>query len=182
MNILALVGSLRKDSYNMRLAKTIQERYRDRFHLHIADIGSLPFFSQDDELNPPQVVAEFKQRVKDADGVIIVTPEYNWSYPAVLKNALDWTSRVDRVYLGKPTMLAGVATGMIGTLRSQIHLRDVLSSAGLQAKLLPPGQNEFIVNFAAQKFDEPTGLLIDEPTLSFLDDVVGRFIDLVQQK
>lgn len=180
MNILALVGSLRKNSYNMRLAKTIQERYRDRFELNIADIGSLPFFDQDDELNPQQVVVEFKEQVKQADGIVIVTPEYNWSFPAVLKNALDWTSRVDKVYLGKPTLLAGASTGMIGTLRAQLHLRDVLASAGLQANLLPPGQNEFIVTQAAQKFEEPNGLLIDEPTLKFLDDVVGRFIDLVQ--
>ncbi|KPC98069.1 NADPH azoreductase [Geobacillus sp. BCO2] len=111
MNIVALVGSLRKDSYNRKLAEWMRERYKDKFQLDIADIGALPHYNQDDELNPPEVVAAFKRQVANADGVLIVTPEYNWSVPGVLKNALDWLSRVDKVLVNKPVMIAGVSTG-----------------------------------------------------------------------
>lgn len=125
MNIVALVGSVRKESYNMKLVKLIQERYKDKFQFDIADIGRLPHYNQDDELNPPEVVAAFKRQIAAADGVLIVTPEYNWSVPGVLKNALDWLSRVDKVLTNKPVMTAGVSGGMMGTIRAQLHLRQI---------------------------------------------------------
>ncbi|TWE01768.1 NADPH-dependent FMN reductase [Neobacillus bataviensis] len=77
MKIVALVGSLRKDSYNKQLAYTIQERFANKFDLEILDLGVLPPYNQDEELNPADSVLEFKQKVKEADGVIIITPEYN---------------------------------------------------------------------------------------------------------
>ncbi|OXB86659.1 NADPH-dependent FMN reductase [Geobacillus thermocatenulatus] len=178
MNIVALVGSLRKDSYNRKLAEWMRERYKDKFQLDIADIGALPHYNQDDELNPPEVVAAFKRQVANADGVLIVTPEYNWSVPGVLKNALDWLSRVDKVLVNKPVMIAGVSTGMMGTIRAQLHLRQILQSPGLAAKVLPPAGNEVLVNVASQKFDE-AGNLVDAATVEFLDQVIGRFIEWV---
>lgn len=180
MNIIALVGSLRKDSYNMQLAKTMQERYQDKLNIQIADIRSLPYFDQDEEHNPPEVVQAFKESIKNADGVIIITPEYNWSVPGVLKNALDWTSRVERVFLNKPVLPLGVTPGMVGTLRAQIHLRQILSAPGLQAKVLPPGGHEVLINFATEKFDAQTGRLTHEETLSFLDTIVDKFIDFAK--
>lgn len=180
MNIFTIVGSIRKESYNMQLAKTMQERYKDKLNIEIADIRNLPFFDQDEEHNPPQVVKDFKEAIAKADGVIIITPEYNWSVPGVLKNAIDWASRVKRVFLGKPVMPLGVSTGMLGTVRAQLHLREILSAPGIQAKVLPPGGNEVLVNFAAQKFDEETGRLVDETTLSFLDDKIDKFIEMIE--
>jgi chromate reductase len=111
MKLVAIVGSLRKDSYNRQLANTIQKRYADQFELEILDIGLLPHYNQDEENNPALSVLEFKKKVKEADGVIMITPEYNWSIPGVFKNALDWLSRVDKVLIGKPVMTAGAATG-----------------------------------------------------------------------
>lgn len=178
MNIVIIVGSLRKDSYNMQLAKTMQERYSAKMNIDIADIRSLPHYEQDEENNPPETVKKFKQSIANADGVIIITPEYNWSIPGVLKNAIDWASRVDKVFIGKPVMAAGVSIGMAGTLRAQLHLREILS--GLQAQLLPPSGNEILINFAAQKFDDQSGRLADEPTLGFLDVVVDKFVDFVK--
>ncbi|WP_077324662.1 NADPH-dependent FMN reductase [Virgibacillus siamensis] len=178
MNITALVGSIRKDSYNMQLAKTMQERYSDKLNINIADIGSLPFFAQDEEHNPPQIVQYFKDSIKNADGVLIVTPEYNWSVPGVLKNALDWTSRVDKVLIGKPVMVVGVTPGTAGTLRAQLHLRQILSAPGIQANVLAPGGNEVLINFAGQKFDG--GKLADKDTLEFLDNKVKAFVDFVE--
>ncbi|MCM3585792.1 NAD(P)H-dependent oxidoreductase [Mesobacillus maritimus] len=180
MNIVVIVGSLRKESYNLQLAKTMEARYKGKVNLQIADIRSLPYFDQDEENNPPQTVKEFKESIAKADGVIIITPEYNWSVPGVLKNALDWASRVDKVFIGKPVMALGVTLGMLGTVRAQMHLREILSSPGLQAKILPPGGNEVLIGLANQKFDEQTGQLVDEGTLSFLDEKVDVFIDFVK--
>lgn len=180
MNIVALVGSLRKESFNMQLALTMQERYKEKMTIHIADIGALPHFNQDQEHDPPEVVKAFKQSIADADGVIIITPEYNWSVPGVLKNAIDWASRVDKVFIGKPVMTAGTTPGMLGTVRAQLHLREILSAPGTQAKLLPPGGNEVLITFAAQKFDADQGRLVDPGTLDFLDSVVDKFIELIQ--
>lgn len=175
MKFVFLVGSLRKDSYNMQLARTIIERFRGTFEAEIADLRSLPHYDQDDETNPPEVVRNFKRQIREADGVVIVTPEYNWSIPGVLKNALDWVSREDKVMIGKPVLIAGVSAGMMGTIRAQLHLRQMLSSPGIQAKVLPPAENEILVNQAMSKFQQ--GRLTDEATLEFVDRVVRRFID-----
>src|SRR4051794_35976821 len=179
MEIVTIVGSLRKESYNMHLAKTMQERYKDKFDIEIADIRSLPHFDQDEENIPPQAVKGFKESIVSADGVIIITPEYNWSIPGVLKNALDWLSRVDKVLIGKPVMVAGAATGLMGTIRAQLQLRQILTA--LQVKLLSPVGNEILINQAMAKFDEKTGRLTDEVTVKFVDEVVERFIDLIKE-
>jgi chromate reductase, NAD(P)H dehydrogenase (quinone) len=180
MNIVTIVGSLRKESYNLQLFKTMEERYQGKLNMTLADIRSLPFFDQDEENNPPQAVKEFKEAISKADGVLIITPEYNWSVPGVLKNALDWASRVDKVFIGKPVMALGVTLGMLGTVRAQMHLREILSSPGIQARILPPGGNEVLVGLANQKFDAETGRLVDEGTLRFLDEKVKAFIDFVK--
>ena len=176
MKIVALVGSLRQDSYNMKLTRFIKERYRRAFELEIADIRSLPHFDQDHENDPPAIVFDFKNRIAGADGVLIATPEFNWSVPGVLKNALDWASRVPRVFNGKPVL----ATGAWGTLRAQLHLREILSGPGLAAKMLPAGNNQVLISFAEHKFDE-AGRLTDPDLLRFLDKVMERFTDLIQQ-
>lgn len=181
MQIAALVGSLRKESYNLGLVKTMQERYRERFSLQIIEIGTLPFYNEDDENHPPESVVECKKRISQADGVLIATPEFNWSIPGVLKNALDWLSRGDKVLIDKPVMIVGVSTGMIGTLRAQQHLRQVLSSPGLCARVLPAAGNEVLINLAKQKFDE-TGQLADESTLMFLDEVTRKFAEWITRK
>ncbi|WP_042457053.1 NADPH-dependent FMN reductase [Neobacillus dielmonensis] len=179
MKLVAIVGSLRNGSYNRLLAETIQERNTGHFDLEILDIGVLPHYNQDEELNPPESVVQFKKKVKEADGVLIITPEYNWSIPGVLKNALDWLSRVDKVLIGKPVMTAGAATGIMGTIRAQLQLRQILTA--LQVKLLPPAGNEILISQAQNKFDAETGKLTDEATISFLDTVIDRFVDLVNE-
>lgn len=180
MKIVAIVGSLRKESYNMQLANTMLERYAGKMDIEIVDIRSLPHFDQDEENNPPQTVVDFKKKIAESQGVMIITPEYGWSIPGVLKNAIDWASRVDKVFTGKPVLIAGVTLGMLGTVRAQLHLREILASPGLQAKLLPPGGNEILINLAPQKFDASTGRLVDAPTLSFLDSVIDKFIAFVK--
>jgi len=178
MKLVALVGSLRKDSFNLHLVETIQERYKGKFDIEYADIRSLPHYDQDEEDQAPVAVSKLHQQVAAADGVIIVTPEFNWSFPGVLKNALDWLSRGNRELTNKPVLVAGVSPFMMGSLRAQQHLRDVLSSPGISARMLPPGGNEILITFANDKFKN--GRLVDETTLGFLDGVIGKFINLVQ--
>ncbi|WP_274365091.1 NADPH-dependent FMN reductase [Paenibacillus thermotolerans] len=180
MKIAALVGSLRKESLNRQLAETIKDRFNGTFDLEIVDLAPLPMYNQDEEHNPPEPVHELKEKIREADGVLIITPEYNWSVPGVLKNALDWLSREDRVLIGKPVMIAGVSVGMLGTVRAQLHLRQILSSPGLQADMLPAAGNEILVNAAATKFSK--GKLTDESTLSVVDQVVNRFVDFASKK
>ncbi|WP_163972182.1 NADPH-dependent FMN reductase [Oceanobacillus halotolerans] len=176
MRLKGISGSIRTESYNTMLLKNIQDRYRHLVELEIIEIEHLPLFNQDEELEPPKVVKEFKKEISECDGVIIATPEYNWSVPGVLKNSLDWLSRGDRPMIGKSTMIVGASTGMMGTIRAQIDLRKILSSPGLNAKVLPPAPNEFLVIKAPEKFDEQ-GKLIDEKSLDLLDSVMDHFIE-----
>lgn len=181
LKIAVIIGSLRQSSYNLQLAQTMKERYINKIDLEIADIRSLPFFDQDVELNPPQVVKEFLHKIAAADGVFIITPEYNWSVPGVLKNAIDWLSRVDKVLIGKPVLTAGASPGMMGTIRAQLHLREILASPGIQAKLLPPAGNEIYISSAGLKFDETTSRLVDDSTLRSIDRVIEKFIVFAQE-
>ena len=174
MKIVALVGSIRKDSYNLKLAQYIQKRYKEHFELEILNLRELPFYDQDMENDPPTVVTAFKTKVKEADAVLWVTPEYNNTVPGVLVNAIDWMSRVDKVMIGKPSWVMGASPGNLGTVKAQLHLRDILFSPGVSSPLLPG--NEVYVGAVHEKFDE-TGNLVHEPTVQFLDLVVDNFIN-----
>lgn len=180
MKVVALVGSLRKDSLNRQLVKTIEQRYSDLFEIEIANIGILPYYNEDDEHTPSKEVQQYKAQIAEADAVIICTPEFNWSIPGVLKNALDWLSRVDRPLVGKPVLPMGVSQGGLGTVRAQLHLRQVLASMGIQANVLPPAGNEILIGGGGQKFK--SGELTHEVTLQFLDEVMKRFVDFVKEE
>ena len=173
MKIVAIVGSIRKDSYNLKLAKYIQKRYQDRFELEILNLRELPIYDQDIEMNPPEVVKNFKQKVASSDAVLWVTPEYNGTIPGVLGNAIDWLSRVDKVMIGKPSWIVGASMGNLGTVKAQLHLRDILFAAGISSPLLPG--NEVYVGAVHEKIDE-TGTLTHAPTVQFLDTVVDHFM------
>ncbi len=179
MKIVAIVGSLRKESYNLKLAKFIQSRYNERFDLEILNIRDLPHYDQDNENDAPVVVKEFKQKVKAADVVLWVTPEYNYSIPGVLKNAIDWLSRVDKVMIGKPSWIIGATMGGLGTVRAQQHLRDILFSSGVSSPIMPG--NEVYVGAVHEKFDQE-GNFTHEPTIKFLDTVVENLVDWVKTK
>jgi chromate reductase len=175
MKVVAIVGSLRKGSFNMQLVKTIEKRYSHLFEVEIADIGSLPFYNEDEEKAPPEEVQNYKKMIAEADAILISTPEFNWSISGVLKSALEWLSRVDRPIAGKPVLPMGVSQGVLGTVRAQLHLRQVLGS--IQANTMPPAGNEIFIGSAGQKFQD--GVLTDEATLKFLDQVVEEFVTFV---
>ncbi|KYG25620.1 NADPH-dependent FMN reductase [Alkalihalobacillus trypoxylicola] len=170
MKVVAIVGSIRKESYNLKLAHFIQKRYQGKFTLEILNIRELPFFDEDIENNPPSAVTEFKRKVAGADAVLWVTPEYNGTIPGVLGNAIDWLSRVE-VMFGKPSWIVGATPGFLGTVKAQLHLREILFS--LSSPLLPG--NEVYVGAVHQKFNDD-GELIDEVTVKFFDSVVNNFL------
>ena len=93
-------------------------------------------YNQDIEEDAPQEVVDFKLKVKEADAVLWVTPEYNATIPGVLGNAIDWLSRVDKVMIGKPSLIMGASMGILGSVKAQIHLRDILFAGGLKSPLL----------------------------------------------
>src|SRR4051794_33952035 len=174
MKIVAIVGSIREDSYNLKLAKFIQKQYQERLDLDILNLREIPFYNQDIENEPPVAVKEFKSKVAAADAVLWVTPEYNGTVPGVLVNAIDWLSRVDKVMIGKPSWIMGTSMGNLGTVKAQLHLRDILFSPGISSPLLPG--NEVYVGAVHEKFDE-AGNLTHEPTVQFLNSVVDNFIN-----
>ncbi|MBU7530977.1 NADPH-dependent FMN reductase, partial [Lactiplantibacillus pentosus] len=149
MKIVALVGSIRRSSYNRRLATFVQKRYADQMDVTIPNLSELPYYDQDIELEAPADVQAFKQSVLAADGVIFVTPEYNHSIPGVLGNAIDWLSRVERPLIGKPAMILGATMGPLGTVRAQSHLRQILDSPGVGMRVLPG--DEFLLSTVQAK-------------------------------
>ncbi|MFJ8065467.1 NADPH-dependent FMN reductase [Psychrobacillus sp. NPDC096426] len=178
MKVVAIVGSIRKDSYNLQLAKHVQKRYAEQFELEILYLSTLPMYNQDIELDAPQEVLDFKAKVKGADAVLWVTPEYNSTIPGVLGNAIDWLSRVDKVMNGKPSIIMGSSMGILGSVKAQMHLRDILFASGLNSPLLP--MNEVYVGAVHEKFDTE-GNLTDEATIDFLDSVISNFQEWMKQ-
>ncbi|MBB6690052.1 NAD(P)H-dependent oxidoreductase [Cohnella xylanilytica] len=178
MKVAAIVGSIRQDSYNLKIARYIQNRYKSLFQLDILNIRDLPFYDQDIEFAPPQPVIDFKTQVAAADAVLWVTPEYNSTIPGVLANAIDWLSRVDRVMIGKPSWIVGSSMGLLGSVKAQGHLRDVLFSSGISSPLLPG--NEVYIGLVHEKIDEK-GELTDEPTIKYLDLVADNFVTWMKE-
>jgi chromate reductase, NAD(P)H dehydrogenase (quinone) len=179
LKIIAIVGSNRKESYNKKLAGYMQKRYQMKAEIEILPIEELPMYNQDDELTPPAIVTEIKKQVAESDGVLFVTPEYNHSVPAFLKNAIDWFSRVDKVMVNKPVMIVGSSPGVLGTARAQMHLRQILNSPGIAALPLPG--NEVFIGAVNEKIDE-SGNLIHEPTIQFLDSVMDNYLNWIHKQ
>lgn len=128
MNIVAISGSLRKDSFNSMLLRALQPLAPAGMTITIADISTLPLYDQDAEASFPATAQALKEIIEKADGVIIATPEHNRSISSALKNALDWTSRPwgKNSLAGKPVLTMGVSVGKLGTAIAQSHLRQVL--------------------------------------------------------
>ncbi|MCM3399273.1 NAD(P)H-dependent oxidoreductase [Oceanobacillus profundus] len=173
MKIVAMVGSNRKESYNMKLVQFMQNRYAGKVDIEILPIDQLPMYNEDDELNPPEVVKEIRAKIIASDGILFATPEYNGSISGMLKNAIDWFSRVEKVMVKKPAMIVGASMGALGTVKAQLHLRQILNAPGV-ATLTLPG-NEVFVGSVHEKIDAQ-GNLTDEPTVQFIDSVVTNFV------
>lgn len=177
INIGILVGSLRKESYNMKIAKYIVENYKSRANFQIIDIKDFPLFNEDLEDNVPEPVLSARRQVKTQDGIIIISPEYNHSISGVMKNALDWFSRDDYVMMKKPYLLMGASDGRIGTARMQGQLRQVLNSAAFQMYSMP--YNEFLFARIQDNMDED-GNLTNEGSIRRLNNKIDSFVDFIK--
>lgn len=173
LRVLGISGSLRKASYNTALLRAAAELLPPGMTLETFDLSPLPMFNQDFEKPFPEPVVEFRSRVTQADALLIATPEYNSSVSGALKNAIDWATRSRQQPLkAKPVAIMGASTGNFGTVRSQVHLRQILMHVGA----LPLGKPEVLVARAEQAFDAE-GKLIDEAARGFLRDLLVALAD-----
>ncbi len=171
--IAVVVGSLRKDSYNKKLAHALAKLAKGKMEFVFVDIGSVPLFNQDLEANPPAAVTKLKSEIDSADGVLFVTPEYNRSIPGVLKNAIDWASRPygKSSWAGKPAAICGTSPGAVGTAVAQNHLRSI---TGGFLDMPTMGQPEMYIGFKDDMFDADYNVL-NEGTQKFLQGFVDKF-------
>src|SRR3712207_1628595 len=147
--ILGISGSLRRESYNSAALRAAVGLAPEGAAVETFGLDGIPLFNQDEELNPPAQVVELKRRVREADALLFVTPEYNYSVPGVLKNAIDWASRPygDNAWDGKPAAIMGASTGAIGTARAQYHLRQVF----VFLNVYPVNEPEVMIGNAAER-------------------------------
>ncbi len=179
MKILAIGGALRKESTNAALLRALQPLAPSGMEIEIATLHGIPLYDGDveTESGKPESVIALDRRITEADGVIIASPEYNFSIPGVLKNAIDWLSRKSQPFNFKRTGIMGASSGNIGTARVQYHLRQTLQSLG--AIVMP--KPEIFVARSAEKFDE-SGMLTDTALEQSLTKWLGAFHDWVEKK
>ncbi|HWI79395.1 MAG TPA: NAD(P)H-dependent oxidoreductase [Ramlibacter sp.] len=178
MNVLGISGSLRQASYNTMALRAAQKLAPEGMRIEIADISTIPLYNEDVRTaGYPDSVTQLKERVRAADAVLLVTPEYNFSIPGVLKNTLDWLSRPPAPpFDGKPVAIMGASPGMVGTARVQYHLRQVL----LFLNTFTVNKPEVFINLAASKFS-PEGELTDAPTAQVIAELLVSLQKLKQR-
>ncbi len=165
IKILGIAGSLRQASFNRAALRAAQGLLPAGVTLELFDLAVIPMFNQDTEAQPAAEVVQFKKRIRAADAVLISTPEYNYSIPGVLKNAIDCASRPygDSAWTGKPVALMGASTSMFGSARAQYHLRQVF----VALDMLPLNRPEVMIGHATKAFDAQ-GSLVDATSRDLL--------------
>ena len=173
VKILGIAGSLRKASYNKGALKAAQQLCPAGAKIEIFDLEGIPVFNQDQDRTPPQRVVEFKQQIRAADAILIATPEYNFSIPGPLKNAIDWASRPygDNAWIGKPVAIMGASTGVVGTSRAQHHLRQCFVFLNMEAV----NQPQVLIGNATQRFDQE-GNLTDQDSKKLIAQLLENLL------
>lgn len=175
-----IVGSLRRDSFSKAIAKNVASLMPEDFQAEMIEIGNLPIFNQDfdDDGETPESYKEFRQKIKEMDGFLFVTPEYNRSFPAVIKNALDVASRPygQNVWGGKPGAIVSVSPGKLSAFGANHHLRQVLTFLNVYTMQQPEayiGNVDTMLN--------PDGSVKEEGTVKFLQSIADAFADWVKR-
>ena len=174
IKVLAFAGSLRKDSFNKALVNTAKQYAPDGIEVEVIDLKGIPLYDQDEERNMPPSVVAFKGKIKEADAILIATPEYNRSIPGVLKNAIDWASRPygQNSFDDKPVATIGATGGqLIGTFAAQAHLRQIFSFLNAH----PLERPQLYIAGASEKIEN--GLVVDEPTRDLIIDMLKSLAD-----
>jgi chromate reductase len=181
LNILVICGSLRDGSINRMVANSLPDIAPDGMRFSDAPpIGDIPLYNADLQEGEgfPAGVTALGEAIRAADGVLIVTPEYNYSVPGVLKNAIDWVSRLkDQPLAGKPVALQSAAVGALGGARCQYHLRQIMVFLDAQVFNKP----EVFVTFAKSKIDEEAGRLTDEGTRKVIATQLQGFAEFINR-
>ncbi len=178
MHFLAIIGSLRKGSYNRMTYEAVRTLLPEGVSIEEAQLGDIPLFNQDvlDEAVPAPV-ARLAEQIAAADGVIFISPEYNYSVPGLMKNAIDWVSRLpDQPFQDKPVAIMGATPYRLGTVRMQYHLRQVLLF--LDARQL--SRPEVMISFADKLFDSE-GKLVDETTREMIRTELEAFCTWIRR-
>lgn len=177
-DVAVFVGSLRKESFNRKMAKALAAMAPAPLKLGIVEIGQLPLYNQDDDASPPAATTAFKARVRKADAVLFVTPEYNRSVPGVLKNAIDVGSRPygDSAWQGKPGAIVSVSPGASGAFGANHHLRQSLVFLNVPAMPQP----EAYIGGAAKLFDA-SGALIDDSVRTSMLKFLTAFEEWIER-
>jgi chromate reductase len=173
IKILGIAGSLRKGSYNRAALRIAQKLVPDNAVLEIFELDKIPPFNQDLEKQLPESVVSLKKNIRSADAILFVTPEYHYSIPGVLKNAIDWASRPhgDNAWDSKPAAIMGASTGRIGTARAQYHLRQVF----IFLNVYPLNKPEVMIANAVDKFDND-GNLTDQKTREMIKELMNALV------
>jgi len=173
VRILGFAGSLRKGSYNKALLRAAGELTPKGVEIQVFDLEGIPLFNEDLESKPPTKVKDFKTAIKAADALLIATPEYNFSMPGVVKNAIDWASRPygDNSFADKPVAIMGASVGILGTARAQYHLRQSCVFLNMH----PLNQPEVLVASAQDKIDA-AGHVTDEGTKKRIADLLAALV------
>ncbi len=177
LTILGIAGSLRKGSFNRAALRAAQQLVPQGTALEIFELDGIPIYNQDEEQRPPAKVTEFKARIRAADAILFVTPEYNYSIPGALKNAIDWASRPygDSAWAGKPVAVMGASIGVLGSARAQYHLRQSFVFLNMHAV----NQPEVMISNASQRFDAQ-GNLTDETTKKLMRELLQNLVELAR--
>ncbi|MGD9965286.1 MAG: NADPH-dependent FMN reductase [Hyphomonadaceae bacterium] len=173
--VAVIVGSLRRDSVNRQFAQALAQLARPKLDMQIVEIGDLPLYDQDLEAELPAAVVRFKHQIESADAVLFVTPEFNRSFSAALKNAIEWGSRPwgKTSWAGKPGAIVGATLGAVGTAAAQSQLRSVASAVGIALAAQP----EIYLNFREGLIVD--GEITDENFVALLKDWVEKFADWI---
>ena len=181
LKILGISGSIRTGSYNTAILNNIKRIAKEKRELEIEifDIKNIPVFNPDDEKIPPQIVIEFKNKIRESDAIIFVSPEYNYSVPGVLKNAIDWATRPygDNSFEGKAAAIVGASPGMIGTARMQYQLRQIMVFCNMH----PINKPEMMINNVHEKIDKEGNLKdtkTEEKIIEMIDSLVNWTVQL----
>lgn len=171
MKLIGLVGTNSKKSTNRQLLQYMQKHFADKADIELLEIKDIPIFNKPADKKVPEQILKIAEKIEAADGVIIGTPEYDHSIPAVLMGALAWLSYGIYPLLNKPVMITGASYGTLGSSRAQLQLRQILNAPEIKANVLP---DEFLLSHSLQAFDKE-GNLNDLDTFQKLDAIFDDF-------
>lgn len=176
-HLVAFAGTNSQHSTNQKLIDLIARRYADKAQITVLSLDQLPLFHKELARAVPAVVSDFVNQIRQADGIIIATPEYDHAVTAVLMNALEWCSIPPRPFVHQPVLVMGASYGSLGASRAQTNLRQILDAPELKARLMPG--TEFLVERSLQAFDD-AGDLKSAAKTKQLDRLINQFLVFIQ--